>query len=264
MLLDVINNLLLYVEPHRKEAGERLQRLRFQLQLVSSAEDQRRIVQQIQNRLRSLVSQLRRLEKDTFQLSRALLDDPSANAQLSAEIDALERKMFECKEQMNAANEELAMMVSCLKEAQLTAHRERLVAAARQADPAGFRVPAASLRRTSQINFKHAQWRLTEADGQLDIADVVLTNFLYTKATRSDDGVEHSLEIGWVSLANRLPNQIYKQVIIPTELNRNMPVDRQIAVRMFSRDKAPVGGICIKEIFEVNVVPFTFGNLNYF
>ena len=28
---------------------------------------------------------------------------------------------------------------------------------------------------------------------------------------------------------------------------------------MFSRDKAPVGGICIKEIFEINVVPFTFG-----
>lgn len=130
---------------------------------------------------------------------------------------------------MNAANEELAMMVSCLKEAQLTAHRERLVAAARQADGSSAgRVQPATLRRTSQINFKHAQWRLTEADGQLGIADVVLTNFLYTKATRSDDGVEHSLEIGWISLSNLLPNQVYKQVIVPTELNRNMPVDRQV------------------------------------
>ncbi|KAK4026287.1 hypothetical protein OUZ56_015296 [Daphnia magna] len=247
MLLDVINNLLLHVEPHRKEASERLQRLRFQLQL-SSTEDQRRPVQQIQNQLRSLISQLRRLEKDTFMLQRALAEDPS-NAQLIAEFDSLERKVYECKEQLNAANEELAMMVSCLKEVQLTAHQR--LQAARQ----GSNVTTV---RTSQINFKHAQWRLTEADGQLGIADVVLTNFLYNKLSKSDDACEHSLEIGYVSLANLLPNQIYKQVIVPTELNRNMPVDRQVAVRMFSRDKAPVGGICIKEIFEVNVVPFTF------
>ena len=91
MLLDVINNLLLYVEPHRKEASERLQRLRFQLQL-SSTEDQRRPVQQIQNQLRSLMSQLRRLEKDTFLLQRALAEDPS-ETHLLAEIDSLERKV---------------------------------------------------------------------------------------------------------------------------------------------------------------------------
>ena len=86
MLLDVINNLLLHVEPHRKEASERLQRLRFQLQL-SSTEDQRRPVQQIQNQLRSLISQLRRLEKDIFMFQRALAEDPS-NAQLIAEIES--------------------------------------------------------------------------------------------------------------------------------------------------------------------------------
>lgn len=72
---------------------------------------------------------------------------------------------------MNAANEELAMMVSCLKEAQLTAHQR--LQAARQGSAHVTTV------RTSQIDFKHAQWRLTEADGQLGIADVVLTNFLY-------------------------------------------------------------------------------------
>lgn len=77
---------------------------------------------------------------------------------------------YECKEQMNAANEELAMMVSCLKEAQLSAH-QRLQAARQGSDHV-------TTLRMSEINFKHAQWRLTEADGQLGIADVVLTNFL--------------------------------------------------------------------------------------
>ena len=75
---------------------------------------------------------------------------------------------------MNAANEELAMMVSCLKEAQLTAHQRSQ--AARQGGDQHV-----TPLRMSQINFKHAQWRLTEADGQLGIADVVLTNFLYNK-----------------------------------------------------------------------------------
>ena len=73
---------------------------------------------------------------------------------------------------MNAANEELAMMVSCLKEAQLSAH-QRLQAARGQGSA------HVTTLRMSEINFKHAQWRLTEADGQLGIADVVLTNFLY-------------------------------------------------------------------------------------
>lgn len=37
---------------------------------------------------------------------------------------------------------------------------------------------AVSVVRASEICFKHAQWRLTEADGQLGIADLVLSSFL--------------------------------------------------------------------------------------
>lgn len=45
-----------------------------------------------------------------------------------------------------------------------------------------YRAPAAQAHsaapvRANEIYFKHAQWRLTDADGQLGIADLVLSNF---------------------------------------------------------------------------------------
>lgn len=79
--------------------------------------------------------------------------------------------MNELKDQLNSESEELDMMVSCYKETQLRATQK--LATLRGDKPSI--VPS----RANEICFKHAQWRLTENDGQLGIADLVLSNFLY-------------------------------------------------------------------------------------
>ncbi|XP_050545881.1 protein KIAA0100 isoform X3 [Daktulosphaira vitifoliae] len=249
MILDIVNNLLLYVEPHRKEAYERLQRMRFQLQLQSS-QDHRQPIQQLQNHVRCLVAKLRRLEKEIFLLKKE--EDWQNDEFLSNEIKNLENQINELKDQLNSESEELDMMVSCYKETQLRATQK--LATLRGDKPSV--VPS----RANEICFKHAQWRLTENDGQLGIADLVLSNFLYTKNSKNDDSVEHLLELGYIRMTNLLANELYKEVIVPTEIQNNMPVDdRKRAVRIFCREKAPVGGISVKEHFEINVVPLTIG-----
>jgi len=249
MILDIVNNLLLYVEPRRKEASERLQRMRFQLQL-HSVEDQKRPIQQLQNTVRGLVAKLRRLERETYLVQKALADESSP--ELLTKMERLEANVFECKEQLGAKAEELDVMLSCYKETTAPATASTTL-----------KDKPAAVARVAEICFKHAQWRLTDADGQLGIADLILTNFLYTKTSKTDDSVEHLLELGYVRMTNLLPNQIYTEVLVPTELQSNMPVDRQRALRVFCREKAPVAGISVKEHFEINVVPLTIGKQMY-
>ena len=140
------------------------------------------------------------------------------------------------------------MRLACYKESQLSAMNK--LATIRKDKPV-------TIVRTNEICFKHAQWRLTEADGQIGIADLILSNFLYTKKSKSDDSVEHLLELGYIRMNNLIPRETFKEVLCPTEIQINMPVDHQRVLRMFCREKQPVGGISVKEHFEINVVPIT-------
>jgi len=49
----------------------------------------------------------------------------------------------------------------------------------------------------------------------------------YTKNSKSDDSVEHLLELGYIRMTNLLANELYKEVIVPTEIQNNMPVDNR-------------------------------------
>ncbi|XP_017843588.2 LOW QUALITY PROTEIN: protein KIAA0100 [Drosophila busckii] len=247
MILDIVNNLLLYVEPQRKQAAEKLARMRFQLQLHST-EDQKRPIQQKQTLIRSLLMKIRSLEKDIHLISKERIEEGDS-LELRIEFERVQQQIRESKEELNNYSEELDMMLLCYKEKQLS-QLSRISNV--RSDK------SVTMVRTNEICFKRAQWRLTETDGQIGIADLVLSAFLYTKKSKSDDSVEHLLELGNIRMENLLPREIYRDVLLATEIQKDMPVDTHKRVlRIFCREKPPVGGISVKDHFEINVAPIT-------
>lgn len=75
MILDIVNNLLLHVEPKRKEHSEKKQRVRFQLEISSNPEEQRSSILHLQEAVRQHVAQIRQLEKQMYSIMKSLQDD---------------------------------------------------------------------------------------------------------------------------------------------------------------------------------------------
>lgn len=48
--------------------------------------------------------------------------------------------------------------------------------------------------------------------------------------SKSDDSVEHLLELGYLRMTNLLANELYKEVVVPTEIQSNMPVARKVRI----------------------------------
>ena len=67
MILDVLNNLILYIEPSFRSRTESYMRMKYQL-MLSNLEDQRKPIVQLHSQIRSMVCQLRQKEKAIFAL----------------------------------------------------------------------------------------------------------------------------------------------------------------------------------------------------
>ncbi|KAJ7309074.1 hypothetical protein JRQ81_008371 [Phrynocephalus forsythii] len=273
MILDIVNNLLLHVEPKRKEHSEKKQRVRFQLEISSNPEEQRSSILHLQEAVRQHVAQIRLLEKQMYSVLKSLQDD-GRNEALLDHNQKLQQQLSREKAELQQESEELNILISsprrlpsypfarrCFKDFQL--QRANKMELRKQPEDVGV------VRRT-EFYFAQARWRLTEEDGQLGIAELELQRFLYSKVNKSDDTAEHLLELGWVTMNNLLPNAVYKVVLRPQSACQS---SRQLALRIFSKVRPPVGGISIKEHFEwggflslsllglgalqVNVVPLT-------
>ncbi|KAM4627158.1 bridge-like lipid transfer protein family member 2 [Polymixia lowei] len=243
MILDIVNNLLLHVEPKRKEHSEKKQRVRFQLEISSNPEEQRSSILHLQEAVRQHVAQIRRLEKQIYSNIRALPDELSGDELTEINV-RLQNQLNQEKTDMQMKSEELNILIRCFKDFKL-----------QRANKLELRKPPedVSVVRRTEIYFAQARWCLTEEDGQLGIAELELHGFMYSKLNKSDDTAEHLLELGWFTMNNLLPNAAYKVVLRP----QSPQSGRQFALRIFSKVRPPVGGISVKEHFEVNVVPLT-------
>ncbi|GFO14522.1 protein kiaa0100-like [Plakobranchus ocellatus] len=235
VIMDIVNNLLLYVEPKKKAASDRLQSMRFKLQL-NRDEDQKKPILQLQEMVREKVQELRSLEKEYYICKTRHEDDIMLQ---------LELEMDELKNWIGLKNEELGMRISCYNESQLQVKAQRKLEKAQQS----------RVERRNEVCFKYAKWRMTERDGHCGIAELELRNFVYTKVNRDDDTWTHQLELNWVKVENLLAENFYQKVLVPKDPQGQDGENRQTALRITCTEKAPVGGIPVKEHFEVNVAP---------
>ncbi|XP_068571688.1 bridge-like lipid transfer protein family member 2 isoform X3 [Cebidichthys violaceus] len=244
MILDIVNNLLLHVEPRRKEHSEKKQRVRFQLDISSNPEEQRSSILHLQEAVRQHLALIRRLEKQIYSNIRAQSEELYGDDLMEVNT-RLQNQLNQEKNDMQMKSEELNILIRCFKDFQL-----------QRTNKLELRKPPedVSVVRRTEIYFAQARWCLTEEDGQLGIAELELQRFMYSKLNKSDDTAEHLLELGWFTMNNLLPNAAYKVVLRPQS---NCQSGRQFALRIFSKVRPPVGGISVKEHFEVNVVPLT-------
>ena len=68
MILDIVENLLLYVEPVMREHWEKVDRMRFKLRLTSSddALKHRDTLAAMQSRIRNQLTSMRQLERQLY------------------------------------------------------------------------------------------------------------------------------------------------------------------------------------------------------
>ncbi|PIC54649.1 hypothetical protein B9Z55_003814 [Caenorhabditis nigoni] len=242
MVVDIVNNLALFVDPIKKEMGEKRRRLRFECQLMGMAEMRAKIMR-YQSELREIVSLGRYLERQLFYLSNEENTNTTSTEKIEYTEDQLIQEAEETKQRMLTVSEKLATYIS--------SYKQRQVNQVKEFDEGKNAKKGVEVIRRFEVCFEDCIWKLTESDGQIALAQTQIRNFLYTRTVRDSNCGDHLFEVGSVRITNLLPDTIYKHALHRDETRQT----RQPAIRLYVRDMPPVGGISVKEHFELNIAP---------
>jgi hypothetical protein len=122
MILDVLNNLLLFVDPTVRSRTENYLRMKYQM-MLSNEEDHRKPIMQLQTQIRQLMCQLRDKEKYEYSLRQARSSakfDYDLEDGLESLQDDLETEIQDIKENVVAKSEELDLRMRCLQDFQIS------------------------------------------------------------------------------------------------------------------------------------------------
>ncbi|VDL96444.1 unnamed protein product [Schistocephalus solidus] len=290
MVFDIVNDLLLYVEPQQKERSERnrvglslLDEPQLKVAILRDQESLRSMVNYQRQSERELWSMLREVDQKLHGLSTAVrpsaqtscrfpppVSTESAGAALLARFDAGELPPALAHDLSN-----ILQGLSCLLKFAYTPEHgcgalpligpvsspsradcssDTPSATASLQDAAGSVQPPAEIVRRDEVCFEHAHWRMTENDGQIGLADVELRGYIYARTHRRDDSGSHWCELGWVRVSSLAPNSFYKEVLVPDTSSDHYtggPV-----LRIYCTQRPPVGAIAVCEVMEISIAPF--------
>ena len=252
IVLDIVNNLLLYFESEKKKVAQRYEQLRFELQLNNSGKELDLLLTESQNRVRELASRVRRTEKSLYAAEHGQSDRRPLSGDWVSILSVssgtrctdLQAQLSQAKEELGSASLDLKLLIKYIKEVEF--QRSSSECAEESSVPT---------TREIDIWLEEVKWVLLQ-DGQLAIAQIDLGQAFYCVSTNQDGSGEHRFELGSLSVMNLLPNTPFPHALSTYDPGlANPKIDRNSSLRIFLKERAPVGGIYVKEHLEVNLVP---------
>ncbi|KAL7675491.1 hypothetical protein ACOME3_001757 [Neoechinorhynchus agilis] len=242
-VVDIVNDLLLYMRPTRRTPVVEKLKVMMEAQVLDNERVFINKIMRLKEKVRTKLSELRICEKELFYLTR-----PDAGRGLHTSRTCASKQLNDryaaTKQSLCYFSDRLSLYLSVMKELKL--NKKFNV----QFDDNISNVGVVGMNRRYEIFVRSGQWTLTtDEQGRKPCARLHVSNALYRKTSFDNCSNEHIVQIGNFQMLNLLKDDYYQCVLAPL---CPQPDDM---IYLYCKESLPVGGISIREHFELSVSP---------